>query len=263
MIRVGIGGWTFAPWRGTFYPAGLRQADELAFAASKLTSIEINGTFYRTQSAASFAKWRDQVPDDFVFSVKGHRSIVNKSKLAEAKESVDWFLGSGLMELGDKLGPILWQLAPFKRFDQEDIAAFFSLLPRKSGGRELQHVIEPRHGSFRTEAFVQLARNEGISIAKADSAKYPSIDDLSGAVVYARLQNATADEPMGYPATELDQWASRAGDWEAGKPIAGAPLLATPTPPQDQFVFIYIINGAKERAPAAAQAMIERVTKRV
>jgi uncharacterized protein YecE (DUF72 family) len=143
MIRVGIGGWTFAPWRGTFYPAGLRQADELAFASSKVTSIEINGTFYRTQSAASFLKWRDQTPDDFVFSIKGHRSIVNKSKLAEAKESVDWFLGSGLMKLGDKLGPILWQLTPFKCFDPEDIAAFFSLLPRRLGERALQHVIEP------------------------------------------------------------------------------------------------------------------------
>lgn len=260
MIRVGIGGWTFAPWRGTFYPVGLRQADELAFASSKVTSIEINGTFYRTQSAASFVKWRDQTPDDFVFSIKGHRSIVNKSKLAEAKESVDWFLGSGLMELGDKLGPILWQLAPFKRFDPEDIAVFFSLLPRRLGGRTLQHVIEPRHESFRTEAFVQLARNEGISIAKADSTKYPSIDDLAGTIVYARLQNAAADEPLGYSETELDQWAMRARDWEAGKPVAGAPLLTSEAPPHDQPVYIYMINGAKERAPAAAQAMIERVT---
>ena len=261
MIRVGIGGWTFAPWRGTFYPPGLRQADELAFASSKLTSIEINGTFYRTQSAASFRKWRDQTPDDFVFSVKGHRSVVNKSKLAEAKESVEWFIGSGLMELGEKLGPILWQLAPFKRFDREDIAAFFSLLPRRSGERALQHVIEPRHKSFQTGEFVQLARDEGISIAKADSTKYPSIDDLTGALVYVRLQSAVEDQPTGYSETELDQWAVRARDWEAGKAASGASLLTSEGPRQNQPVFVYMINGAKERAPAAAQAMIERLTR--
>src|SRR5215510_9879215 len=139
MIRVGIGGWTFKPWRGTFYPAGLKQADELQYASRRLTTIEINGTFYRAQSPASFRKWRDATPDDFVFSVKGHQAVVNSRKLAEAGESIDWFLKSGVLELGDKLGPILWQFAPFKKFDREDFAAFLALLPRKAGGRALMH----------------------------------------------------------------------------------------------------------------------------
>lgn len=131
MIRVGIGGWTYAPWRGAFYPPDLKQADQLAFASRHLTSIEINGTFYRTQSAVSFRKWHDQTPDDFVFAVKGHRSVVNQRKLAETKDSINWFFASGITELGPKLGPILWQLAPFKRFDADDVAAFIDLLPRE------------------------------------------------------------------------------------------------------------------------------------
>ena len=245
MIRVGIGGWTFAPWRANFYPEGLRQADELAYASSKLTSIEINGTFYRTQSAASFAKWRDQTPDGFMFSIKGHRSVVNKSKLAEAKDGIDWFFGSGLLELGEKLGPILWQLAPFKRYNADDIAGFFALLPREIDGNPIRHAIEPRHESFQTAEFVDLARSAGIAIVKADSAKYPSIEDLSGSIVYARLQNAAADEPTGYPEPALDHWAERARGWAAGRPGAGMSLIAAEIPAEDRDVFVYMINGAK------------------
>jgi uncharacterized protein YecE (DUF72 family) len=140
MIRVGIGGWTYAPWRGAFYPEGLKHADELRYASSKLTSIEINGTFYRTQSPASFAKWRDETPDDFVFAVKGHRAVVNKKVLAEAGEALDWFFKSGITELGDKLGPLLWQFAPFKKFDADDFGAFLALLPKEAGGLTLRHV---------------------------------------------------------------------------------------------------------------------------
>lgn len=259
MIRVGIGGWTFAPWRSNFYPPGLKQADELRYAAGKLTTIEINGTFYRTQSPSSFAKWRDETPDGFVFSVKGHRAIVNKSKLADNKEALDWFFASGIAELGNRLGPILWQLAPFKRFDADDIAAFFGLLPKELGGRPLRHVIEPRHASFQDAAFVDLARTHNVAIVKADSAKYPTIEDLSGDVVYARLQQASAEEPEGYSAEALDRWAERAKGWEAGKPGEGAPVVAEPTEPREREVFVLMINGAKERAPAAAAALIDRL----
>ncbi len=260
MIRVGIGGWTYAPWRGTFYPEGTRQADELAYASSHLTAIEINGTFYRTQSAKSFAKWRDETPDGFMFAVKGHRNIVNKSKLAETKDSIDWFLGSGVLELGPKLGPILWQLPPYKRFDADDIGAFFAHLPREIGGQTIHHAIEPRHQSFQDEGFVALAREANVAIVKADSAKYPTIDDLSGPIVYARLQNASADEPNGYSELALDQWAERSRGWAEGKPIANAPLVAQAEPAQERPVFVFMINGAKERAPAAAMALINRLS---
>lgn len=259
MIRVGIGGWTFAPWRGSFYPQGLKQADELAYASSQLTAIEINGTFYRTQSAKSFAKWRDETPDGFVFSVKGHRSVVNASKLAGTKDAIDWFFGSGLLELGPKLGPILWQLAPYKRYDAEDIAAFFALLPHEAGGQTIHHAIEPRHHSFQDAGFVAQARDANVAIVKADSAKYPTIDDLAGPVIYARLQNASADEPDGYSAAALDQWAERSRAWAAGWPIADAPLFAPPELPRERPVFVFMINGAKERAPLAAMGLIERL----
>lgn len=194
-----------------------------------------------------------------MFSVKGHRSVVNKSKLAEAGESVDWFFGSGIMELGDKLGPILWQLAPFKRFNADDIAAFFSVLPKKVGGRAIQHVIEPRHESSQTESFVDLARSENIAIAKADSIKYRSIDDLTGSLVYARLQNTAADQPAGYSETELDRWAWQAKEWAAGNSVQGTPLLVEKEQPQARPVSVYVINGAKERSPAAAMSIIDRL----
>src|SRR5262245_48704579 len=145
MIRVGIGGWTYEPWRGTFYPAGLKHADELGFASRHLTTIEINGTFYRTQSAASFRKWRDETPGGFVFAVKGHRAVVNSRKLADAGDPIAWFFRSGVLELGEKLGPVLWQFAPFRKFDAEDLGAFLQLLPREADGRRLMHVIEIRH----------------------------------------------------------------------------------------------------------------------
>ena len=168
-VRVGIGGWSFEPWRGTFYPEKLPARRELEHASRRLTAIEVNGTFYRTQSAASFAKWREETPENFVFTLKGHRAVVNKGKLAEAGETVQWFLKSGISELGDKLGPILWQLAPFRKFDPDDLGAFFALLPADVGGIGLKHAIEVRHKSFLDPAFVQLARNHNVAIVYADS----------------------------------------------------------------------------------------------
>jgi uncharacterized protein YecE (DUF72 family) len=260
MIRVGIGGWTYEPWRGTFYPADLKQADELKYASRHLTTIEINGTFYRTQSVASFRKWRDETPDDFVFAVKGHRNVVNSKKLAEAGEGIDWFFGSGVLELGDKLGPVLWQFAPFKKFNAEDFAAFLKLLPPKAGGRALQHVVEVRHDSFRVPAFVALLREHNVAVVYADSDEHPAIADITSDFVYARLQRTQEAIDTGYSAADLDRWVARARLWESGGAPDDLPQVdKTAAPKTPRPVFIYMISGAKVRAPAAAMALIERL----
>jgi uncharacterized protein YecE (DUF72 family) len=260
MIRVGIGGWTFAPWRGAFYPEGLKHDDELRYAASKLTSIEINGTFYRTQSPASFAKWRDETPDGFVFAVKGHRAVVNKKVLAEAGEPIAWFLKSGVAELGDKLGPLLWQFAPFKKFDTDDFRAFLALLPDKAEGVPLRHVVEVRHASFLVPDFVALIRKYNVAVVYADSDDYPAIADVTGDFVYARLQRSQEKEPTGYPPADLDQWAKRAKTWAAGGEADDLPRFGTAKAKKaKRDVFVYLIAGDKVRAPAAAMALIERL----
>lgn len=244
-IRVGIGGWTYEPWRGTFYPPGLPHAKELAFLGERLTTDEINGTFYRGQSPASFAKWRDAVPEDFVFSLKASRYCVNRKVLGEAGESIGKFVNQGISELGGKLGPILWQLAATKQFDADDIAAFLALLPASQNGIALRHAIEPRHESFRTPAFFDLARKAGVAVVYADAEKYPCFEEQTADFTYARLQNAREDEPTGYGAAELDRWADQARDWAKG----------------GRDVFVFFISGAKVRAPAAAQALIERLAR--
>ena len=242
-IHVGIGGWTYEPWRGTFYPPGLPHARELEYAAGAVTAIEINGTYYRTQSPASFKKWAEATPPGFVFSVKASRFCTNRKNLADGGESIERFLGQGLTELGDRLGPILWQFMPTKRFDADEIAGFLSLLPASQAGTPLRHAIEPRHESFRDPAFIELARKAGAAIVFADSATYPSIGELTADFVYARLQNAREEIETGYDAAELDQWADVARGWAGG----------------GRDAFIFMINGAKVRAPAAAQALIARL----
>ena len=260
-VYVGIGGWTYEPWRGTFYPADLPKTRELEYAGTRLTAIEINGTFYRAQGAKSFANWRAAVPDGFVFAVKGHRAIVNKKKLAEAGESLEWFLGTGLTELGEKLGPLLWQLAPFKRFDPDDMGAFLTMLPQEKDGLRLRHALEVRHDSFRDPAFVALARKYNAAIVYADSDDYPAIADDTADFVYARLMRTEEAEPTGYPAPALDAWAGRARTWAAGSVPADllrleetAAKAGNPRP-----VYMFFIAGAKVRAPAAAEAMIARL----
>ena len=243
-IRIGIGGWVFPPWRGTFYPAGLRQAEELGYASRHVTAIEINGTFYRTQTPASFKKWHDETPDGFVFSLKGPRYVTQRGgDLAESGPGIERFLGSGLTELGDKLGPILWQFAPFKQFVAGDFAAFLKLLPHAIAGRPIRHVVEVRHPSFRTPDFFELLREHRVAVARVDDAKHPAFHELTSDFSYLRLRQCTADEPTGYPQAALDDWAERARGWAA----------------EGRDVFLYFINGAKVRAPAAAQALIERL----
>ena len=264
MIRVGIGGWTFPPWRGEFYPAGLRQADELTFASRHLTSIEINGTFYRTQEAASFRKWAGETPDDFVFSIKGPRYATNRSRLAEAGPSIERFFSSGVLELGTKLGPVLWQFAPAKAFEASDFAAFLELLPREVGGQAIRHAVEVRHASFRDAAFIALLQQASVAVAYADSNKYPAIADVTADFIYARLQRSSTDEPAGYRSADLDLWAARIGRWAAGQnpddlDHVTPRVSSSGSASRRRDCFIYFISGAKARNPAAARALIRRL----
>jgi uncharacterized protein YecE (DUF72 family) len=261
-IRVGVGGWTFEPWRGTFYPKGLPHAQELAYASSHLTTIEINGTFYRTQSAATFAKWARETPDGFVFSVKGPRYATNRRVLAEAGDAIRRFFESGVHELGDRLGPILWQFAPTKKFEEADFAAFLELLPRKLEGRALRHVVEVRHASFCTPVFIALLRRFEMPVVFAEHARYPAIADVTADFVYARLQKGKDTIRTGYPAPALDAWAGRARTWAAGGspddlPVVDPAHRAHARVPRD--VFIYFIHEGKVRAPAAALALLARL----
>ena len=212
-IRVGIGGWTYEPWRGTFYPPGLAQARELEYAGQHLTAIKVNATFYRGQSPKSFARWRDSVPEGFVFALKGSRYCTSRRDLGEAEESIGRFLAQGLVELGDKLGPINWQLPATKRFDADEIAAFLDLLPAAREGLPLRHAIEPRHESFADPAFFALARRAGVAVVFADAAKYPCFGEQTADFTYARLQNAREDVPTGYDDRALDGWAAKARSW--------------------------------------------------
>lgn len=256
MIRVGIGGWNFAPWRDNFYPKGLAKTKELSFASRALTSIEINSTFYSSQKPATFKRWADETPDDFVFSVKASRFCVNRRVLAEAKQSVDWFVGTGITALGKKLGPILWQFAPTKKFDATDFGAFLALLPAKQDGIALRHAIEVRHESFCTAEFVDLARKHGVAVVFADSAKYPGIADPTADFYYARLQQSEASVKTGYTPKALRQWADDARTWEAGGIPKRFRPLSKSVAKDRRDVFVYIISGAKERAPAAAMELL-------
>jgi uncharacterized protein YecE (DUF72 family) len=260
MIRVGIGGWTFKPWRGTFYPAKWPQKRELEYLGTKLTATEVNGTFYSRLKPETFAGWAAQVPDGFRFALKASRYCVTRKVLAEAGESVANFVGQGIVELGEKLGPILWQFADTRRFDPDDVGAFLKLLPTSHEGVTLRHAVQARHESFGCPEFVALARAAGVAIVYADSAKYPAVADVSGDLVYARLESGVEEESAGYPAGALDGWAEAAREWAAGGQPAGLPYAAAdaaPVTPRD--VWVFFINGAKVRAPQGAMGLLERL----
>ena len=242
-IRIGIGGWTYPPWRGVFYPDGLPQARELEYASRAFGAIEINATFYGRQSPNSWAAWANAVPDGFQFAIKGSRFCVTRPKLADASEGIGTFLAQGLAALGPKLGPILWMLAARRKFDREDIAAFLDLLPGKLDDLPLRHVIEPRHESFRNEAFFALCRDHDVAIVLGDDDEFPCIDSDTASFAYARLQRMSEEVATGYDDAALDGFARRARKWRKDG--------------RDSYIFM--INGAKVRAPAAALALQERL----
>jgi len=258
-IRVGIGGWTYEPWRGTFYPKGLAQKNELAYAAQRLTAIEINGTFYGSQKPASFIKWREETPDDFVFSVKAPRFVVQKRALAETAESIARFFASGVAELREKLGPVLWQFAPTKKFDPADFAAFLGLLPRELSGRPLRHALEVRHASFACEAFVDLARKHGAAIVTACDSEHPQIADATADFAYFRIMGSSESKELGYAPAALKGWAARANDFAVGRSDEGLNHVVAPKAGAPRDVFLFFIAGFKERNPAAAMDIIRRL----
>lgn len=263
-IRVGIGGWTYAPWRNNFYPAKLVQKRELEYASRQLRAIEINGTYYSPQKPATYARWRSETPEGFMFSLKAPRYTTDRKTLADAGKAIDDFVFGGLAEFGDRLGPILWQLPPYKAFERADLAAFLDQLPRDLDGYALRHVLEVRHASFKCAEYLELARKYRVPTVFTDSPKYPSFADITGDFVYARLMRSESAIATGYAAADLDAWAQHAKQWADGGDPADLPHVApssqshTPSATAPRDVFIYFISAAKERNPAAARALQER-----
>lgn len=260
-IRAGMGGWTFEPWEGTFYPDRLSKKKQLEFASRQVPTIEVNGTYYSGFKPETYVKWREETPDGFVFSIKGNRFVTNRKVLADAGESMARFFGQGLEELGPKLGPIVWQFAPTKKFDHDDFEGFLKLLPASTGGLALRHALEVRHGSFAVPEFVALAEKYGAAICYAHHHDYPEFADVTADFVYARLQKGEDDNPTAYKTDELDGWVARAKRWAQGGQPDDLPL-ADPSrqiekKPRD--VFVYIIHEGKLRAPQGAMAFMERV----
>ena len=260
-IRVGVGGWTFEPWRNNFFPAGWPHSRELEFASRQLTAIEVNGTYYSSQKPATFAKWRDETPDDFVFSLKASRFATNRRVLAEAGESIARFVNQGISELAHKLGPIVWQFATTKRFEPADFEAFLKLLPAQVGSLPLRHVLDVRHESFKTPEYLALARRHVLATVFTDSDDHPSFADITGPFVYALLMRTRADLSEGCPPETFAPLAACAGAWRDGCEPGGVPRVepaaVMPAAPRD--VFMFFISGAKERAPAAAMALLQRL----
>ena len=242
-IRIGIGGWTYPPWRGVFYPEKWPQKRELEYASERLGAIEINATFYGRQSPRSWATWEKVAPDGFQFAVKGSRYCVMRTKLAEAGDGLAGFFAQGFGALGPKLGPILWQFASRRKFDRDDIARFIDLLPEELDGIRLRHAIEPRHDSFADEGFFELCRARNIAAVFEHSDDYPTIEADTADFAYARLQCMREEVVTGYEDEALDGFADKARAWrKAGRDA-----------------YIFMINGAKVRAPAAALALQGRL----
>ena len=259
-IRVGIGGWTYAPWRKNFYPAGLVQRRELEYASRHVSAIEINGTYYGAQKPATYAKWRDEAPEGFMFSAKAPMRIMQARVLAKAGGQIDDFLG-GIAELGDKLGPIVWQFDKGQRIDRDDFTAFVELLPGELDGRRLRHVLDVRDPGFVDAEYLALARRHGMATVFTDSDEYPSFADITADFVYARLMRSRSDVATGYPDAELQRWADRARQWAGGDEPADLPRIETgkPATKMRRDVFLYFISAAKERNPAASMALLNKL----
>jgi uncharacterized protein YecE (DUF72 family) len=257
-IVIGIGGWTYEPWRGTFYPDKLPHRRELEFASSRLTSIEINGTYYGAQKPESFAKWYEETPEGFVFSLKAPRYATNRKVLADAGETIERFFNGGVLNLQEKLGPINWQFMATKKFDPVDFKAFLKLLPKSAGGRALRHVVEVRHESFRSPDFVALLRAHEVAAVVAGDSDYPQIADPTAPFVYARIMGTQPDHGAGYADDALGRWAARAKGWAAGKAPSDLDYVGKPAAGKSRDVYLYVISGHKVHNPAAAMALIER-----
>jgi uncharacterized protein YecE (DUF72 family) len=259
-IHIGVGGWDFDPWRGTFYPPGLPKTKQLEFAGAHLTATEINATYYKLQTPELFERWGKAVPEGFKFAIKASRFCTNRKALGDGGEGIGRFVAQGFTKLGDKLGPILWQLAPTKRFDPAEIRAFLALLPARRDGVALRHALEVRHESFRCREFIDMAGAANVAIVFADHDSYPQIADLTSDFVYARLQRSREEESAGFSETELDRWADTLRGWAAGENPPGLDYVSearAPAAPRD--VFAFVISGAKIRNPLAAQGLIERL----
>jgi uncharacterized protein YecE (DUF72 family) len=260
-IRAGMGGWTFEPWDTSFYPEKLAKAKQLHYASRQVPTIEVNGTYYSSFKEPTFVKWANESPENFVFALKGNRFVTNRRVLGEAGESMTRFLESGVAALGDKLGPILWQFMPTKKFDPDDFEAFLKLLPEKQDGVKLRHAVEVRNDSFVVPEFPALARKYKVAIVYADHAKYPAIADVTGDFVYARLQTGKDDNPDCYEPKRLDEWAGRAKTWADGKMPTDLPRAdpADDAPVKPRDVFVYFITEGIVRAPFGAMALMKRV----
>lgn len=255
IIRTGMGGWSYEPWRETFYPSDVPKRGELEYASRQVAAIEINSTFYRLQKSAIFAGWRDQTPDGFMFSTKASRGTTYRKDLTEAREAVERFVG-GVVTLAPKLGPILWQLPPTKKFEPTEIQTFLSFLPPEAQGVRLRHALEVRHRSFMCEEFLNCARSAGVALVFADTDQYPSFADVTADFIYGRLMRTVSHEPTGYSKAALVAWAERAKQWACGSEPTDLPKVLDKAPPdKSREVFLFFISGAKERAPLAAREL--------
>jgi uncharacterized protein YecE (DUF72 family) len=282
-FHVGISGWRYPPWRGVFYPSGLAQRRELEYASRSLESVEVNGSFYALQRPSSYEQWRAQTPAGFVFSVKGPRFVTHMKKLAGVEVPLANFFASGVLALGDQLGPLLWQLPPTMGFDADRLAGFFALLPRTTGAaarlathhdqrldgraltttdvdRPLRHALEVRHASFETAQFVKLLRDNDIALVCADTAgKWPVLDDVTSDFVYVRLHGDQELYVSGYGDAALDRWAARARTWQMGGTPTDGRTLCPPATGRERDVFVYFDNDAKVHAPFDAIALAHRL----
>ncbi|MFN2475739.1 MAG: DUF72 domain-containing protein [Chthoniobacterales bacterium] len=283
-VRIGISGWTYPPWRGVFYPAGLAQNRELWFASRAHNSIEINGSFYSLQRPSSYQKWYEETPPGFIFSVKGPRFITHMKKLRDVQVPLANFFGSGVLALREKLGPVLWQFPPNFGWNEERFREFFTMLPRDTAAaaelakahdaklkhgaltetdqpRPLRYVVEIRHRTFMVPEFFALLRAFNIAFVFADTAgRWPYSEDLTADFVYCRLHGDEQLYVSGYSPTALDWWAARVQLWRKGKQPADARIIGNKALAGKRDIYVYFDNDAKVHAPFDAQQLSSRLS---